>query len=166
MKSYFGKFWNKIKKVVFVFRTFPGKCLRRSPWTSSGKVKEKSACNFLEKNFTAVISQDFSNFQDVCLQDVSKKMSVQRSSFLRKLLSTSSKLSKKELYSSHLQGVFQKLWNKANKKAVFAFRTFLGECLWWSLFLEKLQTSACNLYKSQFHCSHLQGVSFLKALKQ
>ena len=47
----------------------------------SGKVKENSACNFLKKNFTAVISQDFSNFQDVCLQDVSKKMSVQRSSF-------------------------------------------------------------------------------------
>ena len=159
MKRYFGKFCSKIKKVVFIIRTFPGKCPRRSPWTSSGKVKEKSACNFLEKNFTAVMSQDFSNFQDVCLQDVSKKMSVQRSSFLRKLLSTSSKLSKKELYSSHLQGVFQKLWNKANKKAAFVFRSFLGKCLRWSLFLEKFQTSACNLYKSQLHCSHLQGVS-------
>ena len=135
MKSYFGKFWNKIKKVVFVFITFPEKCPRRSPWTSSGKVKEKSPYNFLEKNFTAVISQDFSNFQYVCLQDVSKKMSVQRSSFLQKLLSTSSKLSKKELYSSHLQGVFQKLWNKANKNAVFAFRTFVGKCLRWSFFL-------------------------------
>ena len=136
------------------------------PCTSSGKVKGKCACNFLENNFTAAISQDFSNFQDVCLQDVSKKISVQRSSFLRKLLSTFSKLLKKELYSSHLQCVFQKLWNKANKKAVFVFRTFLGKCLRWSLFLEKLQTSASNLYKSQLHCCHLQGVSFLKVLKQ
>ena len=31
----------------------------------SGKVKENSACNFLEKNFTAVISQDFCSFQVV-----------------------------------------------------------------------------------------------------
>ena len=52
-------------------------------------------------------------------------MSVQRSSFPQKLLSTSSNLLKKELHSSHFKGVFQKLWNKANKKAVSAFRTFL-----------------------------------------
>ena len=52
-------------------------------------------------------------------------MSVQRSSFPQKLLSTSSNLLKKELHSSHFKGVFQKLWNKANKKTVSAFRTFL-----------------------------------------
>ena len=73
MKRYFGKFCSKIKKVVFIIRTFPGKFPRRSPWASSGKVKEKSACNFLKKNFTAVISQDFSNFQDVCLRTFQRK---------------------------------------------------------------------------------------------
>ena len=31
MKNYFGQFWNKIKKVVFVFRKFSGKCPR---WSS------------------------------------------------------------------------------------------------------------------------------------
>ena len=152
------------KKSCFCFQNLPRKMSTAD--FISGKIKEKSACTFLGKNFTAVISQDISNFQDVCLQDISKKMSVQRNTFLRNLLSTSSKLSKKELYSSHLQGVFQKLWNKANKKAVFTFGTFLGKCLRWSLFLEKLQTSAWNLYKSQLHCSHLQSVSFVRVLKQ
>ena len=52
-------------------------------------------------------------------------MSVQRSSLSQKLLSTSSNLFKKELHSSHLKDVFQKLWNKAIKKAVSAFRSFL-----------------------------------------
>ena len=45
-------------------------CLQNLPRTSSGKLKEKSACNVLEKNFTAVISQDFSafrTFQRKCL---------------------------------------------------------------------------------------------------
>ena len=62
-------------------------------------------------------------------------MYLQRSSFLQKLMSTSSNLCKKELCGSHLKGIFLKLWNKANKKAVSAFRTFLEK--WWSLFLEK-----------------------------
>ena len=52
-------------------------------------------------------------------------MSVQRSSLSQKLLSTSSNLFKKELHSSHLKDVFQKLWNKAIKKAVSAFGSFL-----------------------------------------
>ena len=85
-------------------------------------------------------------------------MSVQRSSFPQKLLSTSSNLLKKVLYSSHFKCVFQKLWNKANKKAASAVRTFLKTCLRWSLFLEKLQTSASNLNTNQLHRSNLQRV--------
>ena len=54
--------------------------------------------------------------------------------------------------------LFQKLWNKANKKAASAFRTFLEKCLRSSLFLEKLQTFASNLNPNQLHCSNLQGV--------
>ena len=101
----------------------------------------------------------------VHLQYISKKMSVKRSSFLQKLLSTSSNLLKKELRSSHFRGAFQKLWNKANKEAVSAFRTFPEKCLFkclekfrWSLFLVKLQTSSSNLNTNQLHCSNLQGV--------
>ena len=82
-----------------------------------------------------------------------------RSSFPQKLLSTSSNLLKKELHSSHFKGVSQKLWNKANKKAFSAFRTFPKICWRWSLFLEKLQTSASNLNTNQLRCSNFQGVS-------
>ena len=80
------------------------------------------------------------------------------SSFLQKLLSTSSNLLKKELHSSNFKGVFQKLGNKASKKAVSAFRTFLEKCLRRSLFLEKLQIFSRNLNTNQQHCSNLQGV--------
>ena len=57
----------------------------------------------------------FSTFQKKCL---SKKF------IFAKLLSTSTNLLKKQLHSSHFKGVSQKLWNKANKKAFSAFRTF------------------------------------------
>ena len=79
-------------------------------------------------------------------------------------MSASSSFLKKELHISHFEGIFQKLWNKANKKAVSAFRTFLEKCLRWSLFLEKLQTSACNLNTNQLHRSNLQeALSFQKS---
>ena len=84
-------------------------------------------------------------------------MSVQRSSFLRKLLITFFSLLKKELHSSDFKSVLQKLWNKANKEAI-CFRTFLEKCLRWCLFLEKLQASACNLNTNQLQCSNLQKV--------
>ena len=47
MKNYFGQFWNKIKKVVFVFRKFSGKVYWVLPPT------------FWKKNSTVVISNVF-----------------------------------------------------------------------------------------------------------
>ena len=50
---------------------------------SSGKVTDTAACNFLENNSTAVISQDFSNFLSktneiscFCPRNVLRKMSM------------------------------------------------------------------------------------------
>ena len=57
MKSYFGQFWNKIKKSCSCLQK-----VRRNMSTVeliSGKVTDTAACNFLEKNSTAVVSQNF-----------------------------------------------------------------------------------------------------------
>ena len=53
---------------------------------------------------------------------------LQKSSFLEKLLCTSSK---KECHCSHLQVVLQKFWNKTNNKnnSVSAFAELPGKCL-------------------------------------
>ena len=122
-----------IKKVVFVSRKFA--------WEMSpveficGKVTDTAACNFLEKNSIAIVSQNFpihfkqSKWKKLPLLSWRSQENVHDdvqfwSSYCY------SQLFKKELHYSSLEGLLQKYWNKINKKVVSAFSSFQRKCLY------------------------------------
>ena len=132
MKNYFGQFWNN-KKSCF--------CLQKVRREMSpveficGKVTDTAACNFLEKNSIAIVSQNFpihfkqSKWKKLPLLSGRSQENVHDdvqfwSSYCY------SQLFKKELHHSSLEGLLQKYWNKINKKVVSAFSSFQRKCLY------------------------------------
>ena len=124
----------------------------------SGKVPDTAACKFLEKNSTAIVSPNFpihfkqSDWNKLpFLRKMSMMGFISPINFCTKKFISAEVIEyflqpfEKELYSNHFKGVFQrfpKALKQSKKEAASAFRAFLEKCLRWSLFLEKLQTSA------------------------
>ena len=98
-------------------------------------VSDTTACNFLEKNFIATVSQNFhihfkqSKWNKLPLPSGCSQENVHDGvQFWNSYCY--SQLFKKGLHYSQLEGLLQKLWNKINKKVVSAFSTFQRKCLY------------------------------------
>ena len=96
------------------------------------------SCEFCEISKNTFFAEHLRTSASVCLQYTSKKMSVQRSSFLQKLLNTSCNFWKR-VFSRE----FSRIWNN-NKK-----RPILQECIQWNHVPKNFRGLLCIFFKKE-----------------